>query len=103
MLRQAAGAAVGFSVAAGCSFGLSSIVSAEERRRTKMLQGVVIGGGCAGALMAQSVEHLMDLTLVDRKTYFEFTPASRTTCSAGDLHSLNEVYSSQVEHASFGH
>ncbi|KAJ9468124.1 Apoptosis-inducing factor-like protein B [Diplonema papillatum] len=78
MLRRAASAAVGFGVAAGCSFGLSSIVSAEERpthRRTKMLQGVVIGGGCAGALMAQSVEHLMDLTLVDRKTYFEFTPA----------------------------
>src|SRR3989344_5415849 len=35
---------------------------------------VVIGGGFAGSCVAKSLEKKFDVTLVDTKEYFEFTP-----------------------------
>lgn len=36
---------------------------------------VVIGGGFAGALVAKKIQKSCDLTLIDTKPYFEFTPS----------------------------
>ena len=41
---------------------------------TKPLRAVVIGGGCAGSLLAHSMDHVCDVILIDKKPYFEFTP-----------------------------
>ena len=35
---------------------------------------VIIGGGFAGTLCARELEHYFNVTLIDRKEYFEFTP-----------------------------
>ncbi len=40
-----------------------------------MKRVVIIGGGFAGATLARSLEHDFDVTLVDTKDYFEFTPS----------------------------
>jgi len=40
-----------------------------------MKKVVVIGGGFVGSIVAQSLEKQFDVTLVDTKNYFEFTPA----------------------------
>src|SRR3989344_3608122 len=39
-----------------------------------MKKVVIIGGGFAGSYIAKSVEELFDVTLIDNKDYFEFTP-----------------------------
>ncbi|MFH1802792.1 MAG: FAD-dependent oxidoreductase [archaeon] len=39
-----------------------------------MKRVVVIGGGFAGSLVAKKLEREFDLTLIDTKDYFEFTP-----------------------------
>ena len=36
---------------------------------------VVIGGGFAGSMIAKSLEDYFDVTLIDSKDYFEFTPS----------------------------
>eukprot|EP01060_Flectonema_neradi_P001472 TRINITY_DN10886_c0_g1_i1.p1 TRINITY_DN10886_c0_g1~~TRINITY_DN10886_c0_g1_i1.p1 ORF type:complete len:459 (+),score=48.04 TRINITY_DN10886_c0_g1_i1:93-1469(+) len=56
------------------TFGATVGLAAEERR-SKPLRAVIVGGGCAGSTLAQSIEHILDTTLIDRKQYFEFTPA----------------------------
>ena len=40
-----------------------------------MKRVVVIGGGFAGSLIARRLENLFDVTLIDTKDYFEFTPS----------------------------
>ena len=39
-----------------------------------MKKVVVIGGGFAGAYIARHLEKDFDVTLIDTKDYFEFTP-----------------------------
>ncbi len=36
---------------------------------------VIVGGGFAGSLAARELEHNFDVTLIDTKDYFEFTPS----------------------------
>ena len=36
---------------------------------------VIIGGGFAGSIAARKLEHHFDVTLIDTKNYFEFTPS----------------------------
>ena len=43
-------------------------------QKIKMKKVIVIGGGFAGSLAAQELEKDFDVTLIDTKNYFEFTP-----------------------------
>ena len=36
---------------------------------------IIIGGGFAGAKIAKTLENKFDVTLIDSKDYFEFTPS----------------------------
>src|SRR3989344_3179021 len=57
---------------------------------------VVIGGGFAGSIIARRLEQRMDVTLIDAKEYFEFTP--------GILRALvrfNHLSAIQALHASY--
>ncbi len=40
-----------------------------------MKQVVVVGGGFAGAKIAKTLQHQFDVTLIDTKDYFEYTPS----------------------------
>eukprot|EP01059_Diplonema_ambulator_P010961 TRINITY_DN20965_c0_g1_i1.p1 TRINITY_DN20965_c0_g1~~TRINITY_DN20965_c0_g1_i1.p1 ORF type:complete len:445 (+),score=60.30 TRINITY_DN20965_c0_g1_i1:51-1385(+) len=55
-------------------FGGAVWCDAKGGRRTEPVRGVVVGGGCAGAMLVLTMDHLMHVTLVDKKSYFEFTP-----------------------------
>jgi len=57
---------------------------------------VVIGGGFAGSLIAKNLEKRFDITLIDTKDYFEFTP--------GILRTINEpdhIKKIQVMHSKY--
>lgn len=55
------------------SFGMlfSSLATSPATKRPKL---VIIGGGFAGAYVAKRVERHFETTLIDTKSYFEFTP-----------------------------
>eukprot|EP01062_Namystynia_karyoxenos_P074697 TRINITY_DN71658_c0_g1_i1.p1 TRINITY_DN71658_c0_g1~~TRINITY_DN71658_c0_g1_i1.p1 ORF type:complete len:489 (+),score=158.91 TRINITY_DN71658_c0_g1_i1:69-1469(+) len=46
-----------------------------SKRRSKGVRCVIVGGGCAGAICARKLEDWLDIVLIDRKPYLEFTPA----------------------------
>ena len=51
---------------------------APYRRKSLRPKAVVIGGGCAGAMLCSQIEHIVDVTLIDKKDFFEFTPALKS-------------------------
>ena len=65
--------AVGCGAAIG-TYGMPSVFASDERR-SRPLRAVIVGGGCAGSILAKTIEHSMATTLIDKKSFFEFTPA----------------------------
>jgi NADH dehydrogenase FAD-containing subunit len=63
-----------------------------------MIKLVVIGGGFAGSIIARRLEQHMDVTLVDTKEYFEFTPGILRA-----LVQFNHLSFTQVPHANYLH
>jgi apoptosis-inducing factor 2 len=61
-----------------------------------MKKVVVIGGGFCGSLVAKELEKDFDLTLIDAKDYFEFTPSVLRTIV--DPEHLNKI---QVKHSDY--
>ena len=57
---------------------------------------VVIGGGFAGSTIAKKLQNRFDVTLVDNKSYFEFTPGILRTI----VHPTNQRCM-QVEHKEY--
>ena len=59
---------------------------------------VIIGGGFAGAYCAQQLESHFNLTLIDTKDYYEFTPSVLRT-----LVEPNHISKIQVNHTQYLH
>lgn len=56
---------------------------------------VIIGGGFAGAFAAKKLEDFFDLTLIDTKDYFEFTPSVLRTIVEPNHISSIQIYHNQ--------
>lgn len=61
---------------------------------------VIIGGGFAGAYAAKNLEHDFEVTLIDSKDYFEFTPAIlRTIVEPEHMHKIQVLHKDYLRSA----
>ena len=65
-----------------------------------MKKVVIIGGGFAGAYIARKLEKSFDVTLIDTKNYFEFTPSVlRTLVEPEHVHSIQRNHTKYLQQA----
>lgn len=65
-----------------------------------MKKVVVIGGGFAGSLVAKKLERDLDVTLIDTKNYFEFTPGVlRTIINPGHVKRIQVLHTHYLRKA----
>jgi len=63
---------------------------------------VIIGGGFAGTLLARSLASEANVTLVDSKPFFEFTPGIlRTLVRPSHMSKIQRPYTAFLEHVTF--
>jgi apoptosis-inducing factor 2 len=61
---------------------------------------VIIGGGFTGTTIAKSLEREMEVTLIDTKDYFEYTPGIlRTIVEPEHLRKIQRKHNSYLKHA----
>src|SRR3989344_3467912 len=61
---------------------------------------VIIGGGFAGSDVAKKVEKEVDVTLIDTKNYFEFTPGVlRTIVEPEHIKKIQDLHSDYLKSA----
>lgn len=69
-----------------------------ERKMKKKV--VIIGGGFAGSLVAKKLEKHFDVTLIDTKNYFEFTPGVlRTIVQPEHIRKIQVLHSHYLKRA----
>ncbi|EFA86067.1 putative apoptosis inducing factor [Heterostelium album PN500] len=69
-------------------------VPVEDRKRV-----VIVGGGFSGSMVAQKLENDFQVTLVDTKDYFEFTPSIlRTIVEPTHIRSIQVLHSHYLKH-----
>ncbi len=62
---------------------------------------IILGGGFAGAYCARNLEKKFEVTLIDAKDYFEFTPAVlRTIVEPDHIHKIQVLHSQYLHRAS---
>jgi len=75
---------------------ISFILSLVYSKHSPKKKFVVIGGGFSGAYAAKKLEQHFDLTFIDNKDYFEFTPSVPRT-----LVEPNHVKQMQIKHSDY--
>ncbi|GAM19741.1 hypothetical protein SAMD00019534_029160 [Acytostelium subglobosum LB1] len=69
-------------------------IPVEDRKRV-----VVVGGGFSGSMVAQQLENDFQVTLIDTKDYFEFTPSIlRTIVEPTHIKSIQVLHSHYLKH-----
>ncbi|EGG15758.1 putative apoptosis inducing factor [Cavenderia fasciculata] len=69
-------------------------VPVEDRKRV-----VIVGGGFSGSMVAQKLENDFQVTLIDTKDYFEFTPSIlRTIVEPQHIKSIQVLHSHYLKH-----
>ncbi|MBI5390187.1 FAD-dependent oxidoreductase [Candidatus Woesearchaeota archaeon] len=69
---------------------------------TKRKRIVIIGGGFAGSYAVRKLQHAGAVTLIDTKSYFEFTPSVlRTIADISHLEKIQVSHTTYLQHAEF--
>eukprot|EP01133_Synstelium_polycarpum_P020521 gene20521-24632_t len=73
---------------------MTNRVPVEDRKRV-----VIVGGGFSGSVAAQKLENDFQVTLIDTKDYFEFTPSIlRTIVEPQHIRSIQVLHSHYLKH-----